>query len=221
MTLPAEGLRNAGIASIFFKDEGGITAMVRMLRIFPQHIAAEASRQLPERGTLCIAADGNAFEIPVSVRAAEDGKDGLRCEIHFDGGLPAPLAEKLNEMQKLCLEANRRREERYEVGMTGHEQFGLHDSPCILSCNGRNISCVIVNVSVHGALLMGEKQAVRSGSACMLSLAFSDGTHAALHATVLEIRDADHFGKSLYPLRLAAPVPLSWQKKVLAYGAAS
>ena len=163
--LSSESLSYLGIDSMFCRNGDGTTVILEPLYIEPQSLSVLAGGTLENARRLCITMKtGNEYVIKIR---AEKIRDELFTEcwnIILLEILPFDLTDKIIYLNKIDTESGRRSEERYEITTANAKKFGMKNAFCSVTAGIETIRCVLLNASVHGVLLAGERARIAQGS---------------------------------------------------------
>ncbi len=212
-----EALKFFGIKNVYFVDEGGVTVLVQPLAMKKNSWLCTCSSAVTECGTLRIAfAAGERNETTehdISVRAkrTDDVLSLTNChKISFCSPLPSFLTDRIAQYQKLMRRSEKRREQRFPVGQENWKKFSLKTPNCILrSMGGTSVPCVIINASVHGALVIGMRSlSFHVADKIILAVDFTDARIAQTATLVNTESVQDKYWR--YSLHFTDPVSLTW-----------
>ena len=151
----------------------------------------------------------NEASIPVRAEKAENILSLTNChKMIFNADLPDFLAEKVRQYRKLMLKSEKRKEQRFPVGQENWKKFSLKNPNCTLSnLRGVSVPCVIINASVHGALVIGTRSlSFHIDDRLILTADFTDNM-ARLRATLVNSESVqDKYWR--YSLHFTDPVSL-------------
>ncbi|MBO4704846.1 MAG: hypothetical protein J5647_03815 [Spirochaetaceae bacterium] len=148
------------------------------------------------------------------------GDDGLLVAEPPEGGDEITrITRKLMEYET-NEKFERRSESRVKVGITGARQFGL-DNPQQYVISGKDaLSCVLVDVSVHGVqLLMENCRSVESSQIMKLKVSFespSEEIIMSINKVYSHCRTADGRTWAYVSCQILEPVHFVWRERVLA-----
>lgn len=205
------GIRN------MFAECGGMTSCLQPLLMETGYWVVSGSSALSETCTVVVRMiDGEEFRIAAKCRRLDDGRFPRCWKLVFPEHLPERLCEGAEEMARVSVESDRRKEERFDVGLKGWERFGLTSPVCILTepLSRKNVKCLVCNVSVHGALLAGGRNMrLCAGGAAVLRMRFSDGM-VSQKCAIIQVRPAGNPDNSLYSVSFLEPVSFRWQRHI-------
>ena len=216
--LSSESLSYLGIDSMFCRNGDGTTVILEPLYIEPQSLSVLAGGTLENARRLCITMK-TGVEYTIKIRAEK-----IRDEL-FSGCwniilleiLPFDLMDKIIYLNKIDTESGRRSEERYEITTANAKEFGMKNAFCSVTAGIETIRCVLLNASVHGVLLAGERARIAQGSPVTFHCSFLSG-YVAQNAAIVTIRNAGMSGDYYsYALHFSEPVSFVWKQKISLY----
>lgn len=161
----------------------------------------------------------NAVAIPVRCEPVEY-EDMQCCRVSFCGRLPEGLERGI--MQYLSLEnrLDRRKEERYDVGIKNKawQRFGFKVPLQKLYLNKHFLAeCAVVNVSVHGALVIALKGSpVPRESVVTLCMNFVNPQETVIENALVVGMDCPGEKLFRYSLNLISP-GIAWKERIASY----
>ena len=216
--LSAESLTYLGIDTMFCRNSDGTTVILEPLYIEPRSLSVLAGGTLESARRLCITMKtGNEYVIKIRTEKIRDELFTECWNIILLETLPFDLTDKIIYLNKIDTESGRRAEERYEITTANAKKFGMKNAFCSIAAGIETIRCVLLNASVHGVLIAGERARIAQGSPVMFHCSFLSG-YVAQNAAVVTIRSARNSGDYYsYALHFTEPVSFVWKQKILAY----
>lgn len=213
--LSQETLKFFGIRDVsFLCVETGISVLAKPLLLKKKSWVCTCSDTVTERGVLTITFIENYVNHAYTVTAKKtDAIPSLtNCyEMTFDFyELPVFLSARIKQYRKLMLRSKRRKEQRFPVGQENWKKFSLKTPNCTLAnSKGTSVPCVIINASVHGALVIGTRSlSFHVSDRLLLAAEFTD-SKTALPATLVNTESVqDKYWR--YSLHFTDPISLSW-----------
>ncbi len=215
--LSQEALRFFGIRSVsFLCGETGMSVLCKPLLLKKKGWVCTCSDAVFERGLLTITfLDRSTADQTCNVTAKKSDEipQLTNCyEMTFENAdcLPEFLSGRITQYRKLMLGSRRRQERRFPVGQEHWKDFKLRMPDCRLgNTNGISVPCVIINASVHGALVIGIRSLnFHVGDGLFLAADFTDGR--VLQNAMLVNTESVHDKYWRYSLHFSEPVSLAW-----------
>ena len=216
--LSSESLTYLGIDTMYCKNSDGTTVILEPLYIEPRALSVLAGGTLESARRLCITMKtGDEYTIKIRAEKMRDELFAGCWNIIFLEILPFVLTDKIIYLNKIDTESGRRSEERYEITTANAKKFGMKNAFCSIAAGIETIRCVLLNASVHGVLLAGERARVAQGSPVTFHCSFLTG-YVAQNAAIVTIRNAGMSGDYYsYALHFSEPVSLVWKQKIIMY----
>ena len=210
-----EVLNFFGIRNIFFRNSDSTTCLIKPLYIELSRMLCFSSAELTESGEVVIKTDADDIILKAKARHSEIKNEFSKLiSVFFLDKIPEKTAEKILQYKKLVVSSEKRKETRYPVGNSYWKNFGLKTPNCtISSATGINIPCVLINVSVHGALVIGTRSgAFRLNEKLTLNVSFENGKIKQVAMLVNSESVQDSYRR--YSLSFSDPVSLIWLEQV-------
>lgn len=216
--LSSESLTYLGIDTMYCKNSDGTTVILEPLYIEPRSLSVLAGGTLESARRLCITMKtGDEYTIKIRAEKMRDELFAGCWNIIFLEILPFVLTDKIIYLNKIDTESGRRSEERYEITTANAKKFGMKNAFCSIAAGIETIRCVLLNASVHGVLLAGERARVAQGSPVTFHCSFLTG-YVAQNAAIVTIQNAGMSGDYYsYALHFSEPVSLVWKQKIIMY----
>ena len=217
-SLSSESLTYLGIDAMFCRNGDGTTVILEPLYIEPRSLAVSAGGTLENARRLCIIMKtGDVYTIKIRAEKTRDELFAGCWNIILLEALPFDLSDRIIYLNKIDSESGRRSEERYEITTANAKKFGMKNAFCSIAAGMESIRCVLLNASVHGVLLAGERARIAQGSPVTFHCSFVSG-YVAQNAAVVTIRNAgmsaDYYS---YALHFSEPVSFVWKQKIIMY----
>lgn len=216
--LSSESLSYLSIDSMFCRNDDGTTVILEPLYIEPRSLSALAGGTLESARRLCIIMKtGDEYTIKIRAEKMRDELFAGCWNIILLEILPFDLTDKIIYLNKIDTESGRRSEERYEITTANAKKFGMKNAFCSVAAGIETIHCVLLNASVHGVLLAGERARIAQGSPVTFHCPFVSGS-VAQNAAIVTIRNAGMSGDYYsYALHFSEPVSFVWKQKIIMY----
>ncbi len=209
-----EALRFFGIKNVYFIHSGGITVLCKPLVMKKDRWICTCSSGISENGILRLSFTDvyiSEKDIPVHTQKTDDILSLTNChKLIFDAPLPDFLSDRIRMYRKLLVKSEKRKEQRFQVGQENWKKFSLKSPDCTLAnLKGSSVPCVIINASMHGALVIGTRSlSFHVGDRLILAADFTD-IRAAIPATLVNTESVqDKYWR--YSLHFTEPVSLAW-----------
>lgn len=209
-----EVLKFLGIRNVYFIYLGKITVLCKTLVIKKDRWICTCSSEIPKNGVLKLSlndSDISEYSVPVHTKRIIDILSFTNCyTMILEEPLPESLAERIKQYRKLLIRSEKRKEQRYPVGQENWKKFSLKTPCCTLSkVKGSSAQCVIVNASVHGALVVGTRSLSFHVSDRLLLAAEFNDCRTAIPATLVNTESVqDKYWR--YSLHFIDPISLAW-----------
>jgi len=209
-----EALRFFGIKNVYFIHSGGITVLCKPLVMKKDRWICTCSSEISENGILRLSFTDvyiSEKDIPVHTQKTDDILSLTNChKLIFDAPLPDFLSDRIRMYRKLLVKSEKRKEQRFPIGQENWKKFSLKSPDCTLAnLKGSSVPCVIINASMHGALVIGTRSlSFHVGDRLILAADFTD-IRAAIPATLVNTESVqDKYWR--YSLHFTEPVSLAW-----------
>lgn len=212
MALISEAIKFLEIKNIFFETDGGITTIINPIEFSTSFLLVNSSAKLPPFGKIVVVT--NTAEYKIDVKAIFDKYNVYK--LYLVSSLPEDLSLKIKDLNYISAESEKRKEERYEIGLENWEKFGLLKPECCIQVHGEKIKCVISNASIHGVLLIGSRSFITIGQPVVFTCQFHL-LHKISQQAVLVT--SENLTKSYfkYALQFIDPVSIYWKKQIITY----
>ncbi len=207
------------ITHCFYKPENvTLSYIVEPITIEKDFCIVMSSEELKDKGTLVIQCKDSTFTIKVfaiNYSFSDDDKTYFKIIfIEHNEEFTNTISSYLNTQNNI----NKRKHERYIVGLEKSTFFGLDKQVQTLYTSSRNqIRCIINNVSVTGVKITGDALSLIAGKDIVsLVLTFTNSKTLVLKASVIRIEKKTH-KLFQYSLHFIEPINTDWQEKVLQY----
>lgn len=208
-------LKFLGIESLVFEYENGKTSSL-VLEYFTDEndFAVFSSLPLSENGKVRIETFGR--NLIFDCETSEIRNSLGEYKITFSEPLPKAILEKIAEYRALKIIAEKRREERFEVGLKKTDDFFLaRPDQYLIYLKDRKIRCILNNVSFHGALITGETSALKiNENIVQLAVRFVNPIETVLQPAVVARIELCTKELARYSLKFIEPFSTSWQQRV-------
>lgn len=205
------------IENVFFDFQTGKTAALQIEKIDNKKWIVFSSDLLIPMGIINIQTNMQEYRLKCFTKPITN--DIGEYEIELYDSLPQTLSLKIEEYNNLVNSSERRKEERYDVGLTKWQEFKLQTPDQRLYYNKTNaIKCLINNVSVHGCLVTGESSKLKiSQDIVKMAIRFNDPGEIILQSAVIcrIVQKTPQLFR--YSLNFIEPLALSWQKRIEDY----
>lgn len=207
-------LQFLGIDSVFFDFDNGMQTLLRPEKINGSEWICITNTELSSFGKIKLQMNDSTYVFKIMTELLDSFIHEYK--ITFLEKLPEPLAAKLEEYNKLVNSIERRKEERFDIGLKHWQDFNLKSADqMIYFHNNNSLKCIFNNVSVHGAMITGESSELKPNEDVIkLSVIFADIDEAIMQPAV--ICRISHKSKELfcYSLKFLEPLSLAWQKQI-------
>ena len=182
------------------------------------YIRAESPLSVGEEVTLHIKIRGVYLEQPVTVVSSNEDY----YDIHFPSETClSELFSRIAELEANIALWDKRKEQRYPIGVKNREAFLLRSNEQLLSCAHKDIVCLLDNISFSGCRVITDGvDMVPSGSQVLLSLSFSYPIERiSLPASIVHshTRTVAHKRFTFISMQFTHPVHLTFKKRLAAY----
>lgn len=212
--LSTEVIKYLGIRNTYFSLSEGITSLIKPLYIAPHKWEVLSASPLPSSGTLNIELDDGKFSVLCNVIKLDTNLNSYL--LLFKEDLYSGFLEKLSTFNKISFSSDKRREERFNIGLENWKKFGLTKPEIHFVFNTKTYKSIINNVSVHGALLTGETAPLSQNESLInLICSFNDPNQNVFqNALVVNCQNLKN-NYSRYSLQFLDPISFVWQKRIL------
>lgn len=182
------------------------------------YIRSESTLPVGEEVALHIKIHGVYLEQAVTVLSAR--------EDYYDIQFPqttclTELFSRIAELEANIASWDKRKEQRYTIGVKNREAFLLRSNEQLLSCAHKDIVCLLDNISFSGCrVITNGVDIVPSGSQAVLALSFSYPIERiGLPASIVHshTRTAAHRRFTFISMQFIHPVHLTFKKRLAAY----
>ena len=200
------------IKNVYFKNFGGITFVIRILEITIDKITIVSSGELPDKGILIIESNNSEYKIFTTV--VKDFSMNNSYTLFLEDPLDINMQNKITEIENIKKDTEKRKEDRYDVGLNNWRLFGLKLPETSIIASKEIVKCIISNASFHGVLLVGTRSFIKIGDRIIFQCQFNDIAlkQEAIIVNSIPLKQ-NYFS---YSLRFMNP-SLEWCKRILNY----
>lgn len=211
-----------GISYCFFTPlHNAGSTMIKPLLFEKEKWLILASSPIESTGTLTLNTESSSYTYKVTAEEIffDEDKTGFYYHIFFNEDIEYQLQQKIQEYNNLAQYIEKRKEQRFEVGIAKTALFSLEKERQLLYTDtNEKLRCIINNVSMGGALLTADKANLIAGkNIVMLQVRFVHPMQTiSLKASIVYVGKLnDTFYR--YSLQFIQPVSLEWQQRVSDY----
>lgn len=219
-TAYADVLKFLEITNCYFKySDSAETIIIKPIIIDVSFWIVMAANNIPQGGKLVIHTDEiYALDVETEPYMFEDD-DTTYVKLCFTQQIPEELQSRITKYTILRQFSEKRKEERYDIGLANWELFGLEKAEQKLFHNkNSSIKCIISNISVHGALVTGKAAYIRIGeNVAKLYCTFNNPIDTIMQSALIVRIDKKTSQLYRYSLRFIEPVSLGWQGRFNSY----
>lgn len=213
-------LKKLNIENVCMKRRGQETIIpVSVCALYSQYWYVLSAESLFDSMDLSLLFENNLITLSVLCEPIE--YENIQCyKVVFTNELPEELHRHITEYLSLENRLERRKEERYDVGIKSQawKAFGFKNPLQKVYLDKHYVmDCAIVNVSVHGALIIAQKSSlIPRESVITLCMAFKDPQETILEKALVVSMDCPAPKLFKYSLNLVSP-GIAWKERIAHY----
>ena len=213
------------LENIFYKFSDGSTSLIRPFQLELDKWLVFAARELileseiEGKGNLVlITKTKEVLSIPVIAYVKYEDDIGKFWCLSFLQQLPTIIAKKVFDYKKIILSTSKRKENRYDVGISGAKFFKLAQPDCIMLVSNIKVKCIFTYVSIHGALLIGQKAVFKKNDTRITIVADFLVPNEKISQKGV-IVNSERMPNELirYSIKFIEPISILWQKRIRDY----